>query len=478
MTKFKLVIPNFLGGFAPAWYLNSYASYGNKNMAGDMTNCDLFDPAGITQGPGLTSLTNGTDAGVMSTLLRGILDEAIASNKTYAVGGNMVYQLASASVVNTTAAPESPHGVSGTAVALEDVAYYRNEIFYSYNTTASAQVGRIKTLTAFDDDWGTVSAGATVSAGGPLPLEAGENDMLYLGNMNRVSSWDGSAWINADLDLPKDSEIQDLKWIMNRLFVVANRPDLTGNHKVTGSIYVYDGASDSWEYEIRPGGRVGGLFIDCGILYVFYQDVTLTGGYKLGYISGGNIKEVASFPGSLPQYYQVTKYKNFILWVSGGLLYAFGAIDKSLPSMLFQYADGGYSTVGGLATPFGTPIVASTQSTSFKVAKLANYDKTSSWKSLMFPVGKSVLEKMNVYFDAITTNARADLTITANRGQTSYTAGTNIINTNDNSLRRKQFNLGIPIDNDFRVEINWANGSSANPVRINRIEIFGESAEE
>jgi len=38
--------------------------------------------------------------------------------------------------------------------------------------------------------------------------------------------------------------------------------------------------------------------------------------------------------------------------------------------------------------------------------------------------------------------------------------------------------LGIPIDNDFRVEINWANGSSANPVRINRIEIFGESAEE
>ena len=475
MQKFRIDIPNFMGGFAPAWYLNTYPSYGNKNMAGNMQNADLTDPAGITQGPGLVALTNGTTAGVVNSLMRGILDEAISSNVSYGVGGAYVYKLASASVISTTAAPESPHGISGTGVALEDVAYYRSCVYYSRNTAASAQVGRL-TGNTFDDDWATVSGSASISAGGPLPLEAAGNDMLYLGNKNRVSSWDGAseAWTNADLDLPLNCEVQDVKWHNNRLWIAVNRPSLTGNHRVGGSIYVWDGNSESWEDELKIGGKVGGMFINNSVLYLFYQDVTHTGGYKLGFLNGAQVQDLCSFTGSLPQYYQVTKYKNFIIWPSGELIYAFGAMDKNLPSMLFQLCDGGFSTVGGIAAPFGTPYIASSQTTSYQIAKLSGYEKSANWKSMMFPIGKAIIEKMKVYFDTITTGARCDFTINADRGKSSYsTSGMRIDATTDTSLRIKDMKLGIPVNNDFRVEASWANGSTANPVKINRIEILG-----
>jgi hypothetical protein len=46
-----------------------------------------------------------------------------------------------------------------------------------------------------------------------------------------------------------------------------------------------------------------------------YQDVTNTGGYKLAYINGNTVTDVANFTGALPAYYQITDYKDFIIYV-------------------------------------------------------------------------------------------------------------------------------------------------------------------
>lgn len=95
------------------------------------------------------------------------------------------------------------------------------------------------------------------------------------------------------------------------------------------------------------------------------------------------------------------------MWSSSGLIYAYGSGDKDLPLKFFQLADGGYSTVGGLACPFGTPVVASNETTNYKLAKFSGYDTNSYWKSLMFDItgaGKtSKIDSIRFNFETLET---------------------------------------------------------------------------
>jgi hypothetical protein len=389
-------------------------------MASNMSNCDLLNPASMTQGPGLTHIENPTGAGV-SALMNCILDRAVTTNVTYALGGTYIYELSGAvPTLTTAAAPFWPHTISGANVTGEDLAHYQGALYYSYSTDASANVGMYDLTrdaeTDFSDEWATTRGTVELSASVPLPIEI---------------------------------------------------------------LFNWDTVTDTYEDEFSIGGKIGGLFVDNAILYLFYQDITSIGGYKLGFLNGRQVQELCSFPGSLPQYYQISKYKGFIVWVSGGLIYAFGAANKSLPSMVFQLADGGYNTtVGALAAPFGTPMVASYQDVAsgfYMIGKFSGYDTNSNWKSIMFPVGKCRLEKLVVYCDTLGTGAQADFTITADRGVTSYTSSLILDNT---TVRRYEMPLGINVDNDFRVEVDWTNGSATNPAKINRIEIIGVKQED
>jgi len=483
-TKWKITLDNFLGGFAPAWYLNSYPSYGNKNMAGDMLNCDLSDPHKLTQGPGLVALTNGTQAGNVSDMIKGILDKAQASNLSFAVGtSGKFYEITPTTVSTKAATPVLPHQIAGTNPVGEDVAYYKGEIYYSHYDDNGGDIGKYD-LTRdaeadFDDDWASNIHSATISKLVRLPLEVGGNDFLYLGNGHLVSSWDGTTWINAHLNLPDNAIIQDIKWHRNRLWITANQPNLSGTNKVTGSIFTWDGVSSSWEEEIRVNGRVGGMIVKSGVLYVFYQEISGTeltaGNGKLGYIINGQVQELASFKNDIPDYYQITEYRNFIIWSSSAtgndFIYAWGAIESSLPAMLFQLADTGHnSATGGLASPFGTPIIASYGSpSSFQLAKFSGYTTTANWKSLSFMMGPCRIVKMVVYTEVLGTNARADFTLT-------YDGGSSIALGNiaaADNLVRKSFKIGQNIESDFRIEIDWANGNITNPASIKKIEIFG-----
>lgn len=225
MKKVQITIDNFLGGFAPAWFNSEYPSYGNRNMAGDMVNIDLTDPACLKQGPGLLSIDPNS---TIDTLINSILDFAVSTGKTYGIGEEKFYELTSVSA-GTASTPALPHTITGTTVSGEDVALYEGKVYYSYNTNVSANVGRYNTLRAaetdFDDDWATVSASAHICAGVPLPLCAGGDSVLYIGNANRVSSFDDTTdtYTDAEVDLPADSEIQDLAWNEDRLFIAANR---------------------------------------------------------------------------------------------------------------------------------------------------------------------------------------------------------------------------------------------------------------
>ena len=352
MAKWKVEFNNLaLGGFAPGFWLGSYPTFGNKNQFFDMTNCDLVDPTFITQGPGLSNLTNGTQANAeFDANIKSILDFAAASDTSYAIGGTRLHKISSSAL---TADADWAHTIDKAAVTGEDgehVVYYKGAIYYTYNYTGGADCGKLTTPSTFDDDYmSTVPTGAAVlTAGVPHPMVVGGNDFLYIADGARVSSFDGTTFTAADLDLPNDFEIQDLEWTANRLWIAGNRIDVTGTNKNFGSVYIWDGNSSSWEDEILINGRIGATFVKNGILFLFYQDLSDTGGYKLGFLQGRQIQDVAQYTGSLPHFGQVTEYKGLITWISSGEIWAWGSGGFNLSTRLFQYADAGYATGGGL----------------------------------------------------------------------------------------------------------------------------------
>jgi hypothetical protein len=149
-----------------------------------------------------------------------------------------------------------------------------------------------------------------------------------------------------------------------------------------------------------------------------------------------------------------------------------------LPYQLSQHADGGYATVGAIAAPFGTPMIASYDgATSYRLAKFSGYDTACAWKSIVFPVS---LGKMKGYIDEIivltkTLGANASCSLIIEKDQASSSTSAKTITT---GKRRHYFNsIGADSIEDFRVALSWAAGSATNPVQIRSIRINGHFVE-
>lgn len=469
------------GGFSPRFYAETYPSYGNKNQAGAMTNIDMTNAGFISQGPGLVNLTNGTQAGALTTLPKGVLDFAVTSDATYGVGGAKLYKLSSTTLTSDATWPHTIDKAAQTAEDGEDVALYQSNLYYSYNhSNTLGDVGKYNLDATFDDDWGSTvpSGAATLTGGVPHPMVVAGNDTLYIGNGRYVTSYNGTTFIQQALDLPTGAIIQSMRWMSDRLWIAANRSSLTGNNKNEASIFVWDGTTDSWEAEIKLMGTVGAMHVKNGILFVFYQDITSSGGYKLAYVSGSNITDLSNFTGGLPAFYQVTDYKDFILWNAGGSIWAFGSGDKDLPNRLFQIADGGYTTVGGLACPFGTPIVASFDgATNYRIAKFSGYDTNSSWKSTMFDVTgaerNTGIDSVRINFEALESGARVDWSLKNNKGTTIYSDTISYAKLGADTTAF--YPLNGKVAENFRVEFDYTNGDTTNTVKLKNVKIYGGS---
>lgn len=558
------------GGFAPAWYKETYPSFGNKNQAGAMTNIDMTNPGYIQQGPGLSTLTNGAENSAVTTLIKGALDYAVSSDLTYGIGGSKLYSFSSTTVTSGVYFPHTINKAVVTNEDGEDVGLYKGRLYYTYNHTNSVgssttrfditltsgttyrytfdgtgtdplitaisfvvgtqvtitgtnfstgnngiftitasgsnyfevdnpagvaendktlgtgtmvvlggDIGKYDLVTTFDDDWGsTVPSGMGGLIGGvPHQIVIGGNDIMYISNGRYITSYDGTTLIPQALDLPSGTVIQSIAWMSDRLWIAANKTNLTGNNKNSSSIYIWDGTTDSWEAEIKLMGTAGGLHVKNGVLFVFYQDLTSTGGYKLAYVQGASITDVANFTGALPAFYQITDYKDFILFNSNGDLYAFGSGDKDLAVKLFQIADGGYSTVGCVICPFGTPIVASYQSTSYKLAKFSGYDTNSSWKSTIFDItsdkDNTGIDFVRINFEALTSGARVDWSLVNNKGVTIYSDTISYAKLGASSTA--SYPLNGKVTDNFRVQLDYSNGSTSATVPIKNIKIYGSS---
>lgn len=504
--NWQIQITDHLGGFAPKYYAEGYPSYGNKNQAGAMLNADLTDPGGVKQGPGLANLTNGTQAGAVTTLIRSILNFAVTADTTYGTGGNLLHKITSAAVTNSGIWPHTINKAAVTSEDGEDVGFYQGNLYYTYNHSGPAgDIGKYDLSSTFDDDWGsTVPSGAAALQGGvPHQIEIGGNDTMYITNGRYIASYDGTTLVPQALDFPIGTVIQSCKWMADKLWISANRPSLAQGNKQTASIYIWDGVSTSWETEIRLMGAVGALHSKNGTMFAFYQDISNpVGGFKLCYLNGTSVVDMANFPGGLPKYYQVADYKDFIIWnttslnalwgqntypwqltspwtstTGDDLIYAFGSGDKDLPVRFFQLADSGYTTAGAVSCPFGTPMIASNESTSYKLAQFSGYDVNSNWKSLLFDVtGNEYHSRINfvkINFDQLATGARVDWRLVDNQGRTIYS---DIISYSKLGAKTSaSYPLPGPVAENFRIEYDYTNGSTSNTVKIRNAKISGST---
>lgn len=486
--EWKINIDNLLGGFAPNWYRETYPIYGNKNQAGAMTNIDMTNAGFITQGPGLTTLTNGDQDGVVTTLIKGMTRGALSeTDRYYGVGGNKIYVFGG-TTANNSGWPLTLDKAGTTTESLEDIEYYRGALYATYSHDAVGDVARIDvglSPTVDPDYMSTVPVGATTLDGNstfytPRQLCVGRNETLYFASRRYVSSFDNtgtSTLVAQALDVGFSRVVESLVWAQDRLWVAVNHsrlnPDIRNKQ---GSILVWDGTTDSWEKEILLGGKVGALYCKEDVVYVFWQDNGSFDTYYLGYVNGDGVTKLAQYTGTLPRYYQVSEYQNFVIWVSDNVVNAWGSGNDTLPVKLFQLCDGGHSTVGGLANPLGTPVIASTDDSSeFKIASFDAYTTDSSWKSMLFDITgqkrSAAVNTIRINFDELASGARVDWTLRDNKGTALYTDTVSYAKLG--AATTAWYNLNGKIMENFRIEFDFANGSTTVPVKLKSIQIYG-----
>ena len=470
-NTFTLTLEKFHAGYSPLAFNNSLTEFGSSGHASVMQNIDVVNGEYLTQGPGLANLTNGTQAGAVTEQIQFIMDKATADDVSWAFGDTKLFKLSSTAVV-------SGDSISGCEEG-ESLQVLKGSLYGFYNKSSGGDIFKMPLSTeVIDADWGsTIPTGAASLQNAPHPSDKKE-DIMVFGNGRYAGTYivETNTLTVDKLDFGNDVEVADVLY-SNGYWHIATNAGVTGTNRAEGQIYLYDGAAlvNTLDDEAGVGmQRIGFLYRINGIIYVAYQDLSSTG-FIIGYISGRSITPLQRFTGTLPNFQQKTLYKNTILFLSSGLVFSAGSIIGELPYQLSQIADGGYGTVGAIAAPFGTPIVSSTDGGSnFRLAKFSGYDTDCSWKSIIFPLVSGLqlgyIDSVTVLTKALGAGASCSLTVEANQGVTSGTAQT--INTTGRT-RHHFTNLGLASIQDFRIALDFSEGSASNDCAIRKIIVHG-----
>jgi hypothetical protein len=337
-----------------------------------------------------------------------------------------------------------------------------------YYTDASTDGELIET-------WGSSADQALENA---LHPSATKEDIMVFGNGRYLGVYvEGSSILDVQkLDFGEGAEIADVVFHSNLWWIAVNYGE--GRR---GQIYLYDGSAISNILSDEAGlgsQKIGFLYVLNGIVYVAYQDNS-SGAFTVGWLSGRQIKPLRYFSGTLPDHRQKTLYKNTILFASSGDAWTVGASVEQLPIQVSTLADGGHSTLGAIAAPFGTPMIASTDGgTNHRLAKFSGLSTTSNWKSVFVDLTKErMLGKVHtviVATKALGSDAQADITLEGNQGAETSTA---VEVTGENSTRHVFRTIDLVPVEDVRVSVDYSNGDTTNNCPIRKIILLGNFVE-
>lgn len=466
---FGISLENFNEGLAPLAHIDSQTFIGSKGQASEMKADIITLPGYLQQPPQVTNLTNGSEAGVVDQLIRFILDKPTASDTTYAVGTTKLFKLSSTTVVSG-GSPSWPQTITSMTSG-ESIVRCGANLFTFYNTSSAGDIAAMPLSTeVIDPDWGSSTDQALEKA--PHPA-ATKEDIIVFGNGRYAGVYvEGSASLDVrKLDFGAGAEVADVVFSANVWWISVNYGE--GRRS---QIYLYDGSAISNQLSDEAGigsQKIGFLFVQNGNIFIAYQDLS-SGGYTIGWLSGRQLKPLRYFSGTLPDHRQKTLYKNTILFASGEDIWSVGAPVDQLAIQVSKLTDGGHTTLGGIAAPFGTPMVASTQSTSYRIGKFATYSSDSSWKSINLDItdhdkiGK--ITAMIVITKPLAATAKAEISLLGNQGQTSSSA---FEITGENKTRHVFKSINLVAAEDVRVFIDFSEGGTTYPCPIRKIILLG-----
>ena len=468
---FGIKLEGFSDGLAPLAHLDSRTFLGSKGQASSMRADVISNPGFIQQSPALANLTNGTQAGVVDQLIRFILDKPTASTTTFAIGTTKLFKLSS-TAVTSGGSPSWPQTVTDMTEG-ESVIRLKANLYGFFNKASGGDILQMPLATeVIDPDWGSSNDEALEDALHPV---AAKEDIMVFGNGRYVGIYvEGSSTLDVQkLDFGEGAEVADIVFNANVWYIAVNYGE--GRR---GQIYLYDGSAISNVLSDEAGlgnQKIGFLFVFNGIVYVAYQDNT-SGAFAIGWMSGRQLKPLRYFAGSLPDHRQKTLYKNTILFVSDEDIFSCGAPVEQLSIQISDLADAGYATVGGLAAPFGTPMVASTDgSTNYRLAKFSGLSVDSNWKSLSLDVtdGRKLgkITCVIVSTQALSSGAKAELTLEGNQGILDDSDTFSI--TGANKIRHVFRSINLKSAQDVRVVLDSSNGHASNACPIRKIELLG-----
>lgn len=537
---FEIEFSRFNEGQAPLAHIDTKTYIGSNGQSSEMKADVISNPSFIEQSPALSDLTNGNDNGVVDELIRFILDRPTAPNVTFAIGTTKLFRLSADEVdsgsrlsslspslspsispsvspsasISPSVSPSpgstspsvspsvslspsiSPSPSPSTSVSPsvspspatpswpqtipnmiegESVIRLKANLYGFYNTLSGGDILKMKLDNeVIDSTWGSVNDQTLENA--PHPVAAKE-DVMVFGNGRYVGVYvEGLSVLNVQkLDFGEGSEVADVVFHSNIWWIAVNY----GEGK-RGQVYLYDGSAISTILSDEAGvgdQKIGFLYVMNGIVYVAYDDNS-SDGFTIGWLSGRQIKPLRYFSGSLPDHRQKALYKNTIIFASGVNILSVGSTVEQLPIQVSTLADGGYSEIGGVASPFGVPMVASTDGTNHRIAKFGGYSVDSNWKSVFVDITSGrMLGKVHtviVQTKALVGNARCDVKIEGNQG--AIESSEFAIQTADKT-RHVFRNIDLQAAEDIRVVLDYANGDTTNTCPIRKVSVLGNFVE-
>ena len=186
-------------------------------------------------------------------------------------GGSWPYQI--------SAGVDGYHG--GSAVGGDDLLNYKigttDYMLYSWDTDVSGSVGTFNLETTFDDDFMALSAAGAgmLSAAVPHPMIEGDNGNVYIGNGNKLSSFDGQTgtygtYTSNCLDLPVGMEITSLFKVNDYLGITAWKKMIASGLNTKSYVYLWDYVSESFNQVIPiDDNKITSSFNHNGTVYLF-----------------------------------------------------------------------------------------------------------------------------------------------------------------------------------------------------------------
>ncbi|NCD00375.1 MAG: hypothetical protein EOL95_11850 [Bacteroidia bacterium] len=481
MWKIDIKAP--FGGYSPRWFKNTNSTYGNSNQANAMTNIDMSDPSALKQGFGITTVTDNSD-------LTAELVDIGESDRTFQLAIENTAKLHSLSGTVLDNLTNFPHTISGTSVVGQSVFLDVNlGYFYFYRTNTGADIGKASNLDGtptFDDDWGsTTDAGLKVFTGAKYPvtsIDINNSSYMVFGNIQYMGYYDGVTLDVQAIDFGAGKIVSDMSATNDYVYVSVNDAEGENIH-TKGIIYVVsDPTTTTWVDTINVNGKIGATIVKDGIVYVFHQK-NASDEITLSYVNGNRLEKLTTFDGALPRYGQVTIWKDLIMFRSDHKIYSFGQIAEGQGNILFSNISPKYTHTsvdyGAIANANGKLWISSSDnSTNHDLSYQNGNTVTSSWTSLVFNVSNgdslAMIDSLTIYTNALEANAKCDLKIYKNQGQTLVKT----LEISETGKTRHVFrNLGLNDIEDFKIVLDYSSGSATKLVDIRQINIKGHNYE-